>query len=76
MAHFYASIQGNRGKATRLGSKTSGIFGHVSGWNIGCKVYVNHNTDGQDVVTVYRTGGSNGGRPEELIATFTERTKP
>ncbi len=25
MAHFYGTIQGNRGQASRLGSKTSGL---------------------------------------------------
>jgi hypothetical protein len=31
MAHFYGSIQGNRGEATRMGSKDSGIHGYVQG---------------------------------------------
>ena len=34
MAQFYASIQGNRGEATRMGTKASGIEGHIRGWNI------------------------------------------
>jgi hypothetical protein len=72
MAHFYASIQGNRGEATRMGSKDSGITGHIRGWNVGARVDVAH-VDGRDVVRIYRTLGS-GARSwgsDELIAEFT-----
>lgn len=31
MAHFYGSVQGNKGEATRMGSKASGISGYVQG---------------------------------------------
>ncbi len=40
MSRFYADIQGNRGRATRCGSKGSGISGHIRGWNTGCRVHV------------------------------------
>ena len=36
MSHFYASIEGNRSEATRCGTKSSGMQGHVRGWTIGC----------------------------------------
>ena len=75
MARFYASIQGNRGEATRMGTKTSGIGGHIRGWNVGARIEIRH-VAGKDVVQVYRTGGSNGPRAEfwrdELIAEFRE----
>lgn len=62
MAHFYASIQGNRSERTAMGTKNSGIEGHIRGWNIGGRVYVSHNQEtGQDEVTVYITAGSNNG---------------
>lgn len=66
MSQFYASIQGNRGEVSRQGSKKSGIRGHIRGWNIGVRVICRH-IDGEDVCTVYRTGGSNGYEPDELL---------
>ncbi|MCK5610656.1 hypothetical protein KAR91_52775 [Candidatus Pacearchaeota archaeon] len=69
MAQFYASIKGNRGEATRMGTKSSGISGHIRGWSIGCRVRVAH-IDGQDIVQVYKTAGSNGYSDERMIAQF------
>ena len=72
MAQFYASIQGNRGEATRMGTKASGIDGHIRGWHVGCRVVCRH-IDGKDVVSVYKTSGSSyGGGREELIAEYSE----
>ena len=59
MAHFYASIQGNRSEATRMGTPNSGIYGHVRGWDIGARVDCAVDTDGNDIVTVRITRGSN-----------------
>lgn len=73
MSHFYASIEGSRGMATRAGSKSSGMQGHIRGWNVGARVAVNHE-DGHDVVRVYRTTGSNSYGLSELIAEFTDET--
>lgn len=61
MAHFYADIQGNRGIATRMGSKDSGIDGHIRGWDSGAKIKCYVNDKGQDVVDVYATNGSGYG---------------
>lgn len=62
MSQFYASIQGHRGTATRLGTKKSGIHGHIRGWNIGIEVDCLYDADKEkDVVRVYKTKGSNGG---------------
>jgi len=70
MAHFIADIQGNRGPASRLGSKDSGISAHARGWNVGAEVVVRH-LDGRDVVFVYATSGSNNRKGRTLIAEFT-----
>jgi len=59
MARFYASIQGNRGEATRMGTPTSGISGHVRGWNVGVRVE-----------EVYSTFGSNRAGPDALLGTL------
>ena len=32
MAHFYATLRGNRGKASRVGTKSSGIAATVASW--------------------------------------------
>ena len=67
MGHFYASIQGNRGEATRMGSKSSGIEGHVRGWNVGCRVTCYVDSDGKDHVAVELTNGSgHSGRSKSL----------
>ena len=58
MSHFYADIQGNRGVATRGGSKASGIDGHIRGYHSGARVACWVNDKGQDVVEVYATHGS------------------
>lgn len=73
MAHFYGEIQGYRGAATRMGSKDGGFAGHIRGWSVGCRVQCFHDekTD-TDIVQVYRTSGSNGGRSDVLIATLYE----
>lgn len=60
MSQFYAEIKGNRGKASRMGTKKSGMWAHIRGWGIG--VYINciHDKEtGKDVIHISRTGGSN-----------------
>lgn len=72
MSHFYADIQGNRGQATRGGSKSSGIDGHIRGWDIGCSVVIRYNEQTEkDEMTIYLTSGSNGHTEKEL-GTFQE----
>jgi len=68
MAHFYADIQGNRGEGTRMGTKDSGISGHIRGWTVGAKVECSHD-GGVDMVRVYKTSGSHGSR-SELLAEY------
>ena len=73
MAQFYANINGNRGEATRMGSKASGMYGHIRGWNVGAKVSIRYDAKRDvDVVSVYRTSGSNGAGSDELIKEFAE----
>ena len=54
MARYYASIHGNRGEATRMGTPNSGIQAHVRGWDVGVKVYVDVDEYGEDIVLVDR----------------------
>ena len=70
MSHFYANIQGNRGEATRQGTRNSGIWGHIRGWDLGIKVYGFVDKEGKDSFLIYKTSGSNGGGSDELITTI------
>jgi len=74
MAHFYASIKGNRGEASRMGSAVSGIHGHLRGWDFGVNVdmYVDSET-GEDTARVYLTSGSNGYCASKLLGVFTKK---
>jgi len=73
MSQFYGSIEGSRGKATREGSKASGMEGHIRGWNIGARVICSYDEhSGKDTVKVYKAGGSGKPSSQELIAEFTE----
>lgn len=82
MARFYGSMDGKaRTTATREGTGTSGVQAHVRGWANGVKVSVEAN-DRQagpgeeiDVVTVERTGGSNGANHSAFMAWWDTRDK-
>lgn len=75
MSRFYASIEGNRGEATRQGTAKSGMEGHLRGWHVGCRVVV-FDDNGQDTIKVYKTGGSSGLCEQVLIAKFTQHGAP
>ena len=68
MARFYGELAGQaREKVTRLGSKKSGLWAHLSGWNIGIAVECSC-INGKDVIRVHKTGGSNNPIIGELLA--------
>lgn len=69
MAQFYAEIQGNRGEATRMGTKASGVRGHIRGWNVGATVELTH-TDGEDICIVMPTGGSSRDDSNIIVRPF------
>lgn len=71
MSRFYASIQGNRGQATRQGTPKSGIEGHIRGWDIGAKISCWVNKEGKDVVQVAITGGSSDSGIKKDLGMFT-----
>lgn len=72
MGHFYGNLQGNRGEATRMGSKDSGITAHIRGWSTGIYVACHVDDKGNDVCEAHETGGSS--RPSQ-IGTKVLRTK-
>lgn len=62
MAHFYGSIKGQRGEATRLGSKASGVEVVAASWAgaVRCSAYLAE--DGADHVQVHLTPWKGVGR--------------
>ena len=58
MSHFYSSIQGGRGEATRCGDKHSGIQGHIRGWRSGVQVWGEVSQEGEDRFRISVTNGS------------------
>jgi len=72
MGHFRATIEGNRGKASRLGTKSSGIAATVNGWDCGITVRAYHNrTTDRDEFDVTLTSGSGHG-PSKHLGIFTK----
>jgi hypothetical protein len=72
MSKFYASIQGNRGEATRMGTDKSGITGHIRGWHFGVNVKGFVGRDGEDCFHVYLTHGSTGNGTDLHVGTYTK----
>lgn len=70
MAHFIGYLKGNRGEASRLGTGNSGIRAQAQGWDIGGKVYCSVNNNGEDIVEMYVTRGSNGYGSGFYLGTF------
>jgi hypothetical protein len=48
MAHFYGTVKGHRGEATRCGAKSSGIRVQAGSYNGGIQVWLFLGDDGQD----------------------------
>ena len=55
MSHFYGTVQGNKGEASRGGTKESGLHTYCASWSgaIRCCAYVD--SDGVDCVRVEKT---------------------
>ena len=67
MAHFYGSVQGNRGKVTRCGSKNSGYITEALSWEGGVAVDLYFNEEKQeDWVKVWLVTHCGRGVNEEL----------
>ena len=53
MAHFYGTLQGNRGQASRLGTKNSGLSTVAASYQGSVYVDIVHDKKtGEDIVTV------------------------
>lgn len=69
MAQYRDTLSGQRGQASRLGSKKSGLDVTCNGWRKGIRVVARY-VNGEDQFTVFVTGGSNGHTPEREIGTY------
>jgi len=70
MAHFYGSMNGSRGEATRCGTKSSGISAHVRSWTHGVRsnLFESRQGSGEDKVCIEITSGSNNdGRTSHIF---------
>ena len=68
MSHFYGTLQGSRGEATRCGTKNSGVQTVAAGWGGAVQVNVEVNQDGDDYYTVWLIPWQNSGGRMQLIA--------
>ena len=48
MAHFYGTLQGNRGRATRCATKKSGLVTQAASYSGAIEVQITHERDGLD----------------------------
>ena len=72
MAHFRATVQGNRSEGSKLGTKSSGIRTTANAWDSGIKVYGQGTAKGNEF-HVYANGGSNGRRRDYLLCSLVEQ---
>ena len=64
MAHYYGSMDGNRGMVTRCGTRMSGIRAHLRSWTDGVFVSILYNPETKtDDIYISRTGGSKNESP-------------
>ncbi len=67
MSHFYGSLHGSRGEATRCGTKHSGMLTHCAGWG-GCIQAEAFEHDDTDMYRVYLTPWKNSGGSSILLS--------
>ena len=68
MSHFYGYIQGNRGEATRGGSKQSGYVATAASWEGAVRVQLHYDPDKkQDIAVVMLTPWEGNGVHRELF---------
>lgn len=66
MAHFYGTIKGTRGEASRLGGKSSGLQTYAASWAGAVRVYLYVNDAGVDMARVSLTKHRGSGLDREL----------
>lgn len=67
MSHFYGTIEGNRGEATRGGTKASGLVAQVASWSGAIRVHVKYDeVTGRNHFTVYQIPWRGAGIRERI----------
>jgi len=66
MSHFYGTLKGSRGEATRCGTKKSGITTHTASWEGAVRVEL-YQKDGIDYAKVCLTKWRNGAGDYKLL---------
>lgn len=73
MSRFYGSLHGSaRLQATRRGNASSGIEGHIRGWDFGVRVEMHVGEGDNDVAIISLTGGSSNSNSIATVGTFRE----
>ena len=67
MSHFYGTLQGSRGEATRCGTKNSGVVTEAAGWGGCVKTYV-YEYEGVDKFRVTLEPWQNSGGKSKILA--------
>ena len=71
MAHFIGYTKGNRGEASRLGTKESGLSSEARGWNVGGSVQTYYDKERDcDIVVFYVNSGSNCDNSPRCIGSY------
>lgn len=77
MAHFYGTVQGTRGKGSRIGTKNSGLSTVAASWGGAIEVIISHDpATGRDTFRVLQRTWEGKGVSEEIAhGTIGEPTK-
>ena len=79
MSHFYGTLKGQAGEATRCGSRASGIVTYAAGWRGAIRVEVFLDEQGEDAYRVALVPwGNSSGISRQLASgklTLDERTE-
>jgi hypothetical protein len=68
MTHFRATIKGQRGEASRLGSKSQGMVVTVRGWRAGLTITARYDeATGEDVFEIALDGGSGSAKRAPIV---------
>jgi hypothetical protein len=68
MAHFRAVIRGGRGEASRLGHKSTGLYGRFQTWGHDVTLYMRHDEQsGEDWLTVDLVPHNGGGHERRVL---------
>lgn len=67
MSHFYGTLQGSRGQATRCGTRSSGVVTEAAGWKGCVETYV-FEKDGLDMFEVRLKPWQYSGGEYQVIA--------